>query len=259
MSPAFLNADGSVDSSKVSVMRDGTKISGVTVTYDSAARILTISGMGEDKTNWEKPITIAYPTKINTDLSLPTPGSNAAVSQGGKLTNQAVLWGKESAGGELKSMGIKGTATYTLDKTTYLSKKVEKVGADGRLLRWTVTVDRGAIPTGKTITLPDTLPGAEFALYDNELCGGVPLATKSTDASGQAVFENLEPDRPLWLKEIKPPAGYQANGTVIKIQIDSSGILEVTKTVNNTALPSAGCSGCSDAAFGNCDRKAVQR
>lgn len=158
MSPAFLNADGSVDSSKVSVMRDGTKISGVTVTYDSAARILTISDMGEDKTNWEKTITIAYPTKINTDLSLPTPGSNAAVSQGGKLTNQAVLWGKESAGGELKSMDIKGTATYTLDKTTYLSKKVEKVGADGRLLRWTVTVDRGVIPTGKTITLTDTLP-----------------------------------------------------------------------------------------------------
>ena len=64
----------------------------------------------------------------------------------------------ESAGGELKSLDIKGTAAYTLAKTTYLSKKVEKVEGDVRLLRWTVTVDRGAIPAGTTITLTDTLP-----------------------------------------------------------------------------------------------------
>ena len=158
MSPAFLDAGGSVDSGKVTVKRDNAEISGVTVTYDSTARILTISNMGEDKTNWEKPITITYQTNINKTLSLPKPDSTEAASQGGKLTNQAVLWGKESADGELKSLNIKGTATHTLDKTTYLSKKVDKVDADGRLLRWTVIVDRGAIPTGTAITLTDTLP-----------------------------------------------------------------------------------------------------
>ena len=159
MSPAFsVDADGNVVSGKVTVKRGSAAISGAAVAYDSTARTLTISNMGEDNTNWEQPITITYQTNIDTALSLPTPNSNAAASQGGKLTNQAVLWGKESAEGELKSLGIKGTAAYTLDKTTYLSKKVEKVGADGRLLRWTVTADRGAIPAGTAITLTDTLP-----------------------------------------------------------------------------------------------------
>ena len=158
MSPAFLDADGNVVSGKVIVERDGAAISGVAVTYESTTRTLTISNMGENKNNWDKPITITYPTKIDTALSLPKPNSADADSLGGKLTNRAVLWGKESAEGELKSLDIKGTATYTLDKTTYLSKKVEKVGNDGRLLRWTVTVDRGVIPAGTEITLTDTLP-----------------------------------------------------------------------------------------------------
>ena len=158
MSPAFLDDDGNVASGKVTVERDGAEISGAAIAYDSATRTLTISDMGEDNTNWDKPITITYQTNIDTALSLPTPNSKAATSQGGKLTNRAVLWGMESAGGELKSLDIKGTATYTLDKTTYLSKKVEKVGDDGRLLRWTVTVDRGAILAGTTITLTDKLP-----------------------------------------------------------------------------------------------------
>lgn len=156
--PAFLAADGTIDSGKVIVKRDGAEISDAAVAYDSDTRTLTISNMGENKTNWDKPITITYPAKIDTALSLPKPNRTDADSLGGKLTNQAVLWGMESAGGELKSLDIKGTATYTLDKTTYLSKKVEKVGDDGRLLRWTVTVDRGVIPTGTAITLTDTLP-----------------------------------------------------------------------------------------------------
>ena len=156
--PAFLDTSGVVDPSKVIAMRGGAAISGAAVTYDSDTRTLTISNMGEDNTNWEQPIIITYPTKIDTALSLPKPNSDAAASQGGTLTNQAVLWGKESAGGELKPLDIKGTAKYTLEKTTYLSKKVEKVSADGRLLRWTVTVDRGAIPAGTAITLTDTLP-----------------------------------------------------------------------------------------------------
>ena len=59
---------------------------------------------------------------------------------------------------ELKSLDIKGTATYKLAKTTYLSKEVKKVEGDVRLLRWTVTVDRGAIPAGTEITLTDKFP-----------------------------------------------------------------------------------------------------
>lgn len=90
------------------------------------------------------------------------------------------------------------------------------------------------------------LSGAEFALYDNEHCTGSPLATRITDASGQAVFENLEPDRPMWLKETKPPMGYQADGSVKKLQIHASGPLEITETVENTALPSGGIGGGSD-------------
>lgn len=158
MSPAFLNADGTIDSNEVTVKRGGTKISAAKVAYDSGTRTLTISDMGENEANWDQPITITYRTKMDTALSLPKPNSKDAVSQGGELTNQAALWGKEPADGELKLLDIKVTATHELAKTTYLSKKVEKVGADGRLLRWTVTVDRGVIPTGTTITLTDTLP-----------------------------------------------------------------------------------------------------
>ena len=84
------------------------------------------------------------------------------------------------------------------------------------------------------------LAGARFALYDNELCTGSPLVTKITDTSGQAVFENLEPDKPMWLKELSPPAGYRADGSVKKILIDASGPLNITETVENTALPSGG-------------------
>lgn len=168
MSPAFLDDDGNVASGKVTVMRESMEISDAAVAYDSTTRTLKISNMGEDNTNWDKPITITYQTNIDTALSLPTPNSKAATSQGGKLTNHAVLWGMESAGGELKSLDIKGTATYTLDKTTYLSKKVTKVDANGRLLRWTVTVDRGAIPAGTTITLTDKLADSlELVIADD--------------------------------------------------------------------------------------------
>lgn len=160
----------------MTVERGGAAISDAAVAYDSTARTLTVSNMGEDKTNWEQPITITYPTKIDTALSLPKPNSDAAASQGGTLTNQAVLWGKESAAGELKPLDIKGTAKYTLEKTTYLSKKVEKVSADGRLLRWTVTVDRGAIPTGAAITLTDTLPDSlELVTADSDPAKGPTL------------------------------------------------------------------------------------
>ncbi|MBU5431171.1 SpaA isopeptide-forming pilin-related protein [Intestinimonas sp. MSJ-38] len=174
--PTFLGTSGVVNSSKVIVKRGSAAISGAAVTYDSTARTLTVSNMGEDKTNWEQPITITYPTKIDTALSLPMPNSNAAASQGGTLTNQAVLWGKESADGELKPLDIKGTAKYTLEKTTYLSKKVEKVSADGRLLRWTVTVDRGAILAGTAITLTDTLPDSlELVTADSDPAKGPTL------------------------------------------------------------------------------------
>lgn len=156
--PAFLAADGTIDSGKVTVERGSAAISDAAVAYDNETRTLTISNMGEDKTNWEQPITITYPAKIDTALSLPKPNRTDADSLGGKLTNQAVLWGKESAGGELKSLDIKGTATYKLAKTTYLSKEVKKVEGDVRLLRWTVTVDRGAIPAGTEITLTDKFP-----------------------------------------------------------------------------------------------------
>lgn len=160
MSPAFLDTSETFDSSKVTVKRGSAAINDAKLEYDSTTRTLTVSNMGEDKTNWEQPITITYPTKIDTALSLPKPNSDAAASQGGTLTNQAVLWGKESADGELKPLDIRETATYKLAKTTYLSKEVKKVEGDVRLLRWTVTVDRGAIPAETTITLTDTLPNS---------------------------------------------------------------------------------------------------
>ena len=74
-------------------------------------------------------------------------------------------------------------------------------------------------------------------------CTGSPLATQITDDFGQAVFEDLEPDRPMWLKETKPPMGYQADGSVRKLQIHARGPLEITETVENTALPSGGIGG----------------
>ena len=47
----------------------------------------------------------------------------------------------------------------------------------------------------------------------------------------------------MWLKETKPPMGYQADGSVRKLQIHASGPLEITETVENTALPSGGIGG----------------
>lgn len=199
MSPAFLNADGTIDSNEVTVKRGGTEISTAKVAYDSGTRTLTISDMGEDKTNWDQPITITYRTKMDTALSLPKPNSKDAVSQGGELTNQAALWGKEPADGELKLLDIKVTATHELAKTTYLSKKVEKVGADGRLLRWTVTVDRGVIPTGTTITLTDTLPDSlDLVTADSDPAKGPTLNgtshTLTVDATTKSFSLTLNDD-----------------------------------------------------------------
>lgn len=199
MSPAFLNADGTIDSNEVTVKRNGTEISTAKVAYDSGTRTLTISDMGEDEANWDQPITITYRTKMDTALSLPKPNSKDAVSQGGELTNQAALWGKEPADGELKLLDIKVTATHELAKTTYLSKKVEKVGADGRLLRWTVTVDRGVIPTGTTITLTDTLPDSlDLVTADSDPAKGPTLNgtphTLTVDATTKSFSLTLNDD-----------------------------------------------------------------
>lgn len=199
MSPAFLNADGTIDSKEVTVKRDSTEISTAKVAYDSGTRALTISDMGENEANWDQPITITYRTKMDTALSLPKPNSKDAVSQGGELTNQAALWGKEPADDELKLLDIKVTATHELAKTTYLSKKVEKVGGDGRLLRWTVTVDRGVIPTGTTITLTDTLPDSlDLVTADSDPAKGPTLNgaphTLTVDATAKSFSLTLNDD-----------------------------------------------------------------
>ena len=61
--PAFLKEDGTgVDSNKVTVKRGEQAVQGVQRTYDQSSRVLTISNMGEDKENWNQPITITYQT-----------------------------------------------------------------------------------------------------------------------------------------------------------------------------------------------------
>ena len=85
------------------------------------------------------------------------------------------------------------------------------------------------------------LAGAQFALYDNAECNGNALATGTTDENGKIVVSNegsgdtgsmnfhLEPTSSgthtiYYLKEISAPAGYEINDTVIKVNVDVTGV-----------------------------------
>lgn len=73
------------------------------------------------------------------------------------------------------------------------------MGDDGRLLRWTVTVDRGVIPTGTTITLTDTLPDSlDLVTADSDPAKGPTLNgtphTLTVDATTKSFSLTLNDD-----------------------------------------------------------------
>lgn len=135
---------------EVTVIRGGKNIDGVKATYDAEKRTLTISNMGESKDNWEKPITITYQTRYESSLLFPNGG---AYNTAGTISNSADLWTGNN------KTDVHTDVTYTIPKTTFLRKEGEAVaGSNGRLIRWTVTVDKGETPDGTNIRFSDTLP-----------------------------------------------------------------------------------------------------
>ena len=148
----------------VSVTRDGSKIENCVITYQDG--LLRISGMGESEENQTQPITISYYTTINykevpPELSLPNKNANMTgtlTNQGGSnetLKNIAALYGKQSAAdAEAGELGITSESGVRFEQIRYLNKSVERINE--RLLKWTITVNRGYIEG--EITLTDTLP-----------------------------------------------------------------------------------------------------
>ncbi len=119
-----------------------------------------ISGLGEEAST--ATVDISYSTRIEKELLLPSResegGATSPVNKGGTVENSAALFGKNEGDDELSDLNIVAEEEYTVPEITYLEKSVEKLDADGRILKWTVTVDRGVIPAGTDITLSDTLP-----------------------------------------------------------------------------------------------------
>lgn len=62
------------------------------------------------------------------------------------------------------------------------------------------------------------LSGATFGLYTDELCRDR-VASETTKANGEAVFDNLELGRTYYYREDKAPAGYVSDYTVHEIRI----------------------------------------
>ncbi|WP_438600655.1 SpaA isopeptide-forming pilin-related protein [Faecalibaculum rodentium] len=75
------------------------------------------------------------------------------------------------------------------------------------------------------------LPGAEFTLYSDAACTKV-VATKTTDASGILIFDEIKDRTDYWFKETKAPEGY-------RIPVDSNGNQHIYK-LRAEATPAKG-------------------
>ncbi|MGN1458531.1 MAG: SpaA isopeptide-forming pilin-related protein [Acutalibacteraceae bacterium] len=116
----------------------------------------------------------------------------------------------------------------------------------------TITNQKLKIPTGSlTITKVDAddnsikLSGAEFTLYKNPSCTSRYGEPQTTGTDGTATFSNI-PYGTYYLKETKAPGGYQSNGDVITVTVNSSTVTLTggnTITNNKIVLPSTGGTG----------------
>lgn len=69
------------------------------------------------------------------------------------------------------------------------------------------------------------LPGAEFGVYSEEDCTNSSLIRKYvTDSDGQFYIDLLSDRSCLYMKEIKPPKGYQINQTIYKIYQNTGSV-----------------------------------
>ena len=140
---------------------------------------------------------------------------------------------------------------YYLEPGTYTiqEKKMENTTPVGETER-EVTLGIGETPTTVTFTNKEALggltfkkvdsldnskllPGAEFALYDNEGCTGDPVATATTGSDGTATIGRLVPET-YYLKETKAPEGYViANDKPIEVKIEENKVTELETAIQN--------------------------
>ena len=140
---------------------------------------------------------------------------------------------------------------YYLEPGTYTiqEKKMENTTPVGETER-EVTLGIGETPTTVTFTNKEALggltfkkvdsldnskllPGAEFALYDNEGCTGDPVATATTGSDGTATIGRLVPET-YYLKETKAPEGYViANDEPIEVVIEANEVTKLETAIQN--------------------------
>ena len=143
--------------------------------------------------------------------------------------------------------------TYYLEPGTYTIKEGEMANTtpvDGEAAtKWTGELNDGETPTtvsfinkealgGLTFKKVDSLdgealPGAEFALYDNEGCTGDPVATATTGSDGTATIGRLVPGT-YYLKETKAPEGYViADDEPIEVVVEANEVTELENAIPN--------------------------
>lgn len=105
---------------------------------------------------------------------------------------------------------IDGQGSDTVNEETHEFNKVKIAGEDYIESTSTKT-------SSTTMKSPESLAGAEFALYAEEALTTV-LGTAASDANGHVQFRGLD-EGTYYLKETKAPIGWTINDTVFKVEI----------------------------------------
>ena len=89
----------------------------------------------------------------------------------------------------------------------------------------------------KVNVVGECLEGAEFALYEDEICSQL-VGTGITNAEGKVVFQELIKDKIYYLKEIKAPEGYLLSDNVHEVMADGTEIPVINEKI--FVLPNTG-------------------
>lgn len=82
-----------------------------------------------------------------------------------------------------------------------------------------------------------SLAGAQFGVYNNAACSGLPTYTLVTNEQGETnTLGNLAPGSTWYIKELRPPSGFVASSTIYRASIVPGSVSTCEITVENAPV-----------------------